>query len=62
MTKEEAIARLKRIQEPEAGQQISIMTFGALEMAIKALEQQPCEDDVEILRFPPNVIAQYKAL
>ncbi len=24
----------------------------ALDMAIKALEQQPCENDVEILKFP----------
>lgn len=40
MTKEEAIARLKWLQVPEAGEQISIMTFGALQMAIEALEQQ----------------------
>lgn len=52
MTKEEAIARLRRLQEPEEGRQISIMTFGALEMAIEALEQRPREDTME--EYPQN--------
>lgn len=40
MTKAEAIAMLKRIQEPEAWEpQIN-------QAAIKALEQQPCEDTI----------------
>ena len=53
MTKVEAIAMLKRIQEPEAWEpQITQAAYDALDMAIRALEQQSCEDDVEILRFP----------
>lgn len=41
MTKAEAIAMLKRIQEPEAWEpQINQAAFEALDMAIKALEQQ----------------------
>ena len=45
MTKAEAIAMLKRIQEPEAWEpQINQAAFEALGMAIKALEQKPCED------------------
>ena len=40
MTKAEAIAMLKRIQEPEAWEpQITQAAFEALDMAIKALEQ-----------------------
>ena len=47
MTKAEAIAMLKRIQEPEAWEpQINQAAFEALDMAIKALEQQPCEDTI----------------
>jgi predicted ABC-type ATPase len=47
MTKAEAIAMLKRIQEPEAWEpQITQAAFEALDMAIKALEQQPCEDTI----------------
>ena len=47
MTKAEAIAMLKRIQEPEAWEpQITQAAFEALGMAIKALEQQPCEDTI----------------
>ena len=38
---------LKRIQEPEAWEpQINQAAFEALDMAIKALEQQPCEDTI----------------
>ena len=45
MTKAEAIAMLKRIQEPEAWEpQINQAAFEALDMAIKALKQEPCED------------------
>ena len=41
MTKAEAIAMLKRIQEPEAWEpQITQAAFEALDMAIKALERQ----------------------
>ena len=41
MTKAEAIAMLKRIQEPEAWEpQINQAAFEALDMAIKALEKQ----------------------
>ena len=41
MTKAEAIAMLKRIQEPEAWEpQINQAAFEALDMAIKALERQ----------------------
>ena len=41
MTKAEAIAMLKRIQEPEAWEpQINQAAFEALDMAIKALEQE----------------------
>ena len=40
MTKAEAIAMLKRIQEPEAWEpQINQAAFEALDMAIKALEE-----------------------
>ena len=47
MTKAEAIAMLKRIQEPEAWEpQINQAAFEALGMEIKALEQQPCEDTI----------------
>ena len=47
MTKAEAIAMLKRIQEPEAWEpQISQAAFEALDTAIKALEQEPCEDTI----------------
>ena len=47
MTKAEAIAMLKRIQEPEAWEpQINQAAFEALDMAIKALEQEPCEDTI----------------
>ena len=47
MTKAEAIAMLKRIQEPEAWEpQINQAAFEAFDMAIKALEQQPCEDTI----------------
>ena len=47
MTKTEAIAMLKRIQEPEAWEpQINQAAFEALDMAIKALERQPCEDTI----------------
>ena len=47
MTKAEAIALLKRIQEPEAWEpQINQAAFEALDMAIKALEQEPCEDTI----------------
>ena len=47
MTKAEAIAMLKRIQEPEAWEpQINQAAFEALDMAIKALEQQRCEDTI----------------
>ena len=47
MTKAEAIAMLKRIQEPEAWEpQINQAAFEALDMAIKALEQEPCEDAI----------------
>ena len=47
MTKAEAIAMLKRIQEPEAWEpQINQAAFEALGMAIKALVQQPCEDTI----------------
>ena len=51
MTKAEAIAMLKRIQEPEAWEpQINQAAFEALDMAIKALEQEPsckeCTDNV----------------
>ena len=47
MKKAEAIAMLKRIQEPEAWEpQINQAAFEALDMAIKALEQQPCEDTI----------------
>ena len=46
MTKAEAIAMLKRIQEPEAWEpQINQVAFEALDMAIKALEKQPCEEE-----------------
>ena len=42
MTKAEAIAMLKRIQEPEAWEpQINQAAFEALDMAIEALEQEP---------------------
>ena len=42
MTREEAIAMLKRIQEPEAWEpQINKAAFEALDMAIKALELEP---------------------
>ena len=45
MTKTEAIAMLKRIQEPEAWEsQITQAAYEALDMAIKALEKEPCED------------------
>ena len=41
MTKTEAIAMLKRIQEPEAWEsQITQAAYEALDMAIKALERQ----------------------
>lgn len=47
MTKAEAIAMLKRIQEPEAWEpQINQAAFEALDMAIEALEKEPCEDCV----------------
>lgn len=47
MTKAEAIVMLKRIQEPEAWEpQINQAAFDALDMAIKALEQQPCGDTI----------------
>lgn len=47
MTKAEAIAMLKRIQEPEAWEpQITQAAFEALDMSIKALEQEPCEDTI----------------
>ena len=47
MTKAEAIAMLKRIQEPEAWEpQINQAAFEALDMSIKALEQEPCEDTI----------------
>ena len=47
MTKAEAIAMLKRIQEPESCEpQINQAAFDALDMAIKALEQEPCEDTI----------------
>ena len=47
MTKAEAIAMLKRIQEPEEWEpQINQAAFEALDMAIKALEQEPCEDAI----------------
>ena len=59
MTKAEAIAMLKQIQEPEAWEpQINQAAFEALDMAIKALEQQPCEDDAisraETVQFLTN--------
>ena len=42
MTKAEAIAMLKRMQEPEAWEpQINQAAFEALGMAFNALEQQP---------------------
>ena len=45
MTKAEAIAMLKRIQEPEAWEpQINQAAFEALDMAIKALSQESSED------------------
>ena len=45
MTKAEAIAMLKRIQEPEAWeQQITQSAFEALDMAIEALSQESSED------------------
>ena len=47
MTKAEAIAMLKQIQDPEAWEsQITQAAYEALDMAIKALEQQPCEDTI----------------
>ena len=47
MKKAEAIAMLKRIQEPEAWEpQINQAAYEALDMAIKSLEQQPCEDTI----------------
>lgn len=45
MTKAEAIAMLKRIQEPEAWEpQINQAAFEALDMAIEALSQESSED------------------
>lgn len=45
MTKAEAIAMLKRIQEPEAWEpQINQVAFEALDMAIEALSQKSSED------------------
>ena len=45
MTKAEAIAMLKRIQEPEAWEpQINQVAFEALDMAIEALSQESSED------------------
>ena len=45
MTKAEAIAMLKRIQEPEAWEpQINQAAFEALDMAIEALIQESSED------------------
>lgn len=45
MTKAEAIAILKRIQEPEAWEpQINQVAFKALDMAIEALSQESSED------------------
>ena len=45
MTKAEAIAMLKRIQEPEAWEpQINKAAFEALDMAIEALSQESSED------------------
>lgn len=47
MTKAEAIAMLKRIQEPEAWEpQINQAAFEALDMAIEALSQESSEDAV----------------
>ena len=46
MTKAEAIAMLKRIQEPEAWEpQINQAAFEALDMAIEALSQETCDLD-----------------
>ena len=50
MTKAEAIAMLKRIQEPEAWEPQINPAFEALDMAIKALEQEPCEMTAEEYR------------
>ena len=74
MTKAEAIAMLKRIQEPEAWEpQINQAAFEALDMAIKALEQEPCEDtisrqaaidyvdDVPYIKDHPNIALLWKA-
>ena len=45
MTRKEAIAMLKRIQEPEAWEpQINQAAFEALDMAIEALSQESSED------------------
>ena len=45
MTKAEAIAMCKRIQEPEAWEpQINQAAFEALDMAIEALSQESSED------------------
>ena len=47
MTKAEAIAMLKRIQEPEAWEpQINQAAFEALDMAIESLSQESSEDTI----------------
>lgn len=46
MTKEEAIARLKVLTDYEYDEDLE-----ALEMAIKALEQNPCEDIAKAFQF-----------
>lgn len=51
MTKEEAIKYLTRLQEPDSWEpQINKYVFKALEMAIEALKQQPCEDTISRTR------------
>ena len=74
MTKAEAIAMLKRIQEPEAWEpQINQAAFEALDMAIEALSQESSEDvisrqaaishvdDVPYIKDHPNVGLLWKA-
>jgi len=63
MTKAEAIAMLKRIQEPEAWEpQINQAAFEALDMAIEALSQESSEDVISrqaVLRLPRNTTRNF---
>ena len=63
MTKAEAIAMLKRIQEPEAWEpQINQAAFEALDMAIEALSQESSEDVISrqaVLRLPRDTTRNF---